>query len=556
VGRLNRLVSAFASFPAPDEEIRAMSGQLARILGLLTLLVLSPALAQAHPPGTSNDPRADARGLAARIDQLIDARLAKAGIKAAAPASDAEFFRRLNLDLNGRIPTLIDVTDFRDDDRADKRAIWVDRVLDNESLDRKNRFAQHFAQVLRSWMLSSNSNNIQIRFQQGFFEAWLQQKLQADLGYDRIVRDLLTSAPIVQGGPSPTAFFLDNEIKPENLAGSASRIFLGVKLECAQCHKHPTASWTKNQFWEFAAFFGNINNFQPRRPGVVPVNLKPGELRIPGTDKVARAKFLDGKVPDFKTGTDPRAILAAWMTARDNPYFAQAAVDNLWHYFFGASLLDPINEKEEGGPPAFPEILDLLTREFKAHQFDLKFLARAVVLTRAYQRTSSSTGADRQETAYYARMPVRGLTPEQLFDSVAEATEYQEPPGMAPQQFVFNAQQSPRQQFLGKFAGQDRKAEAHTSILQALFLMNGKFLNERTRLDTNKSLQTIASSPTSPARRLDTLYMMVLSRPPRPDEAARLVPYLESGGANHNPGQALADVYWVLLNSGEFSLNH
>jgi hypothetical protein len=522
------------------------------------LLLLFPRLVLAFPEGTSDAARTDARALAEQIDQLIDARLAKAGIKAAPPAADAEFFRRLSIDLNGRIPTLLDIRDFTDDDRTTKRADWIERILENENKEGKSLYGRHFAAVLRSWMLTGNgNNNFQVQFQEPLFEAWLQQRLMADKGYDQIVRDLLTSQPINQGGPSPSAFFFDNELKAENLAGSASRIFLGVKLECAQCHKHPFASWTKNQFWEFAAFFGNTNPNQPRRKGVVPVNVKIGELRIPGTDKIAKAKFLDGKQPNFEGVSDARAVLADWITSPENPYFAKAAVDNVWHHFFGVSLLEPIAEPQDEGPPAYPELLDLVTREFKAHHFDMKFLVRAITHTRAYQRTSAQPKAGKDDVFHYAHMPVRGLSPEQLFDSVAEATEYQEPPGMVQQPFnPFNGAPTPRREFLAKYSGRDRRAEAHTSILQALFMMNGKFLTERTRLESNKSLQTIASSPTTPARRLETLYMMVLSRAPRPDEAERLVPYLESGGPTRNAGQALSDVFWALLNSGEFSLNH
>jgi hypothetical protein len=535
-----------------------MIGRLARAVVLLTpLLVLSPGTAWARPPGVSDDPRADARALADRIDRLIEARWAAAGIKAAPAAADAEFFRRLVLDLNGHIPTLLDIRDFLDDDERAKRDVWIERVLENQTADNKNIFAGHFANVMRSWMLTGTTNNFQAQALRPQFEAWLRQKLEKDVGYHRIVREILTTQPFInQGQVSPSAFYLDNENKVENLAGSTSRIFLGVKLECAQCHKHPFASWTKNQFWEYAAFFGTLNNFQPR-PGLRPVNLRPGEIRIPGTDKVAKAKFLNGKDPNLGSTTDARQALADWMTAPDNPYFAKAAVDHLWSYFFGVSLLEPIVESHDDGLPRHPELLDLLATEFRNHQYDIKFLVRALVSTKAYQRSSGSPSAGKQDVEYFARMPVRGLSPEQLFDSVAEATEYREAPGMVNQPFnPFNQQQTPRRQFLAKFAGQGKRGEAHTSILQALFMMNGKFLAERTKLENNKSLQTLLNARTTPARRLETLYLMVLARPPRPDEAERLVRYLETGGPTHDRGRALADVYWVLLNSGEFCLNH
>jgi hypothetical protein len=541
-------------------EIRTMSGRLATGLGLITLLLpLAACPVRAEPGGTSapRDPRADARALAERIDKIIEARLGKAGIKPAPQSGDAEFFRRLTLDLNGRIPNLLDIRDFIDDDRPDKRALWIERVLENEGLDKKTYFSKHFAAVLRSQILSGNTNNFQVQQFEPFFESWLQQKLQGEKGYDQIVRDLLTSQPGGQGGPSPSAFYFDNENKPENLAGAASRIFLGVKLECAQCHKHPFADWTKNQFWEFAAFFSNQNRGQPRRPGVQPVNLRLGEIKIPGTDKVAKAKFLDGTSPNMAEGGDPRTMLAEWMTSTKNPYFARAAVDQVWTFFFGVSLLEPIAEPHEEGPPTYPELLDLLTQEFKAHNHDLRFLVRTLVNTRAYQRSSTSPSPGKDDVDYFARVAVRGLSPEQLFDSVAEATEYQEPLGMQPQPFnPFNGAQTPRREFITKFAGREKKAEAHTSILQALFMMNGKFLADRTRLDNNKSLQTIANSPTTTARKLETLYLMALSRQPRPEEAERLIRYVDNGGPTRNSAQALAEVYWALLNSAEFMLNH
>jgi hypothetical protein len=540
-----------------------MRGRLAQAVVLLTpfLLVLAIGRAWGRPPGLIADPQSEAKALAARIDTIIDADMAKAGLKPAPPASDPEFFRRLVLDLNGRIPSLTDIDDYLSDDDlpAKRRDFWINRILEKESPDHKVLFTGHFAAVMRAWMLSGSGNNMQALIFEPQFEAWLEQKLRQDGGYARIVRELLKGSPFVgQGVPSPGAFYLDNENKAENLAGAASRIFLGVKIECAQCHKHPTAHWTKDQFWEFAAFFSSMNNRQPRiiKGKAVPVVFRPGEITIPGSEKVAKARFLDGKQPDFQ-GSDPRNALADWMTADKNPYFARAAVDHIWHYFFGVSLLEPVIEPQEDGPPAHPELLDLLAREFRNHGYQVKFLVRAIVSTRAYQRTSSAAKAVKNDVYYFARMPIRGMSPEQLFDSVAEATEYKEPPGMAGQPFnPFNPQQTPRRDFLAKFAGQDRHSEAETSILQALFMMNGKFLAERTKLENSVSLQTLLKSRATPARKLRSLYMMVLARPPRPDEETRLVPYLVSGGPTHDPGRALADVYWALLNSGEFCLNH
>jgi len=367
---------------------------------------------------------------------------------------------------------------------------------------------------------------------------------------------------------NPAAFYFVNENKPENLAAATTRTFLGVKLECAQCHAHPFAKWSRDQFWEFAAFFAGI---QPGnvRGGIQPIpnnnNPGPRTIKIPGTDKVVKAKFLSGQEPAWKDSDSSRMVLADWVTSAANPYFAKAAVDHIWGYFFGVSLLEPIMEPNDDSPITYPELLDEMARQFTEQNFDLKFLIKAIVHTEAYQRASTGlTRATKEDYNLFTRMPVRGLTPEQLFDSVAEATHYQQA-GMSMNNNLqpFNNQPlTPRSQFLGKFTNQDRRHETQTSILQALFLMNGKFLAEQIKPENNGSFQTLLNSmdvsgkPLPTAKRVESLYVWVLARLPRPEETERLVRYIDSGGPLGDPRRAMSDVYWALLNSAEFMLNH
>jgi hypothetical protein len=506
------------------------------------------------PMAPRPDTSSDVKALASRIDQLIDVRLAATNIKPAPPAEDAEFFRRINLDITGKIPNLLDIRDFLDDDRMDKRWIWAEQLVESE------HFARHFANVLRELMIAGSNNNQQAQFLLPSFEAWLKQRMEKNTGYDRLVYELLTDSPNFNNGVSPSAFYFANENKAENLAGTTSRVFLGVKLECAQCHAHPFAKWTRNQFWEYTVFFAGVprQNFRVPGGGRPPVaGQGPREMKIPGTDKVVKARFLNGVEPAWKQGASNQQLVAEWMIAPDNPFFARAAVDHVWTYFFGASLLEPVAEPNEEGPPAYPELLDELARQFVAHRYDLKFLVRAIVNTRAYQRASVSGMGDNKDAVYlYARMPVRGLSPEQIFDSVAEATDYQEAVQPLNNRFQGFNPTSVRGQFLARFADQEKRLDSQTSILQALFLMNGNFLAERTRLKNNRSLATIASAPRTTGQRIETLYLLVLSRQPRAEELDRLVRYVDSGGPSRDPRQALADVYWALLNSGEFVLNH
>jgi hypothetical protein len=230
------------------------------------------------------------------------------------------------------------------------------------------------------------------------------------------------------------------------------------------------------------------------------------------------------------------------MTAADNPFFARAIANRMWTYFFGIGLVE---EGAEEPHPAHKELLDELARELVAHKYDLKFLIRAIVASQAYQRTSAVSHPT-QDAARFARMPLRGLSPEQLFDSLAEATEYRDTGNF----------RAARGQFLSRFAAQEKQVEHQTSILQALYLMNNEFIAARTSLENNRTLANLAEQRTSTARKVESLYLVVLSRKPAPEESARFVRYVEKGGPSGNPKKALADVFWVLLNSPEFVLNH
>jgi Protein of unknown function (DUF1553)/Protein of unknown function (DUF1549) len=538
-----------------SKESKAMSRRLLGALGVATLLLAVNAPVASAQSDNIHVRNAKSKALAERIDKIIYKRLEEAKIKPGPKADLAAFGRRLHIDLGGKIPTLLEIRDFVDptNDSPTKLEDTVDRLLAQES------YARNFSHYWRTVMLQGTNNQQQFNFEV-FFEGWLRQQLADNkVGYDKIARAVFTAPPFQQQGFTPSVFYFLNENKAENLAGATARVFLGVKIECAQCHKHPFAKWTRQQFWEYAAFFSGV---QPRQgPKGQQFNMNSKEIRIPETDTIAKAKFITGEEPQWRDNVAVRETLADWATSGNNPYFAKAAVDHVWQYFFGVGLMEPIMEPTDDSPPAHPELLDTLAQAFVDSGFDLKFLIRAIVLTEAYARSSVSLSEESKlDIQMFARMPVRGMMPEQLFDSLCEATNfedntYKENP-FQQQQFgpQFN---TPRAQFLAKFTTQDKRIETQTSILQALFLMNGKFINERCQLENNKSLQTIATANTTTQRRVETLYMLVLSRLPRPDESAKLVRYIESGaGGTSDPRQAVADVCWSLLNSSEFMLNH
>jgi hypothetical protein len=504
--------------------------------------------------------------LAHKIDQILANRWAEAKVEPVARADDAEFLRRAYLDLTGRIPSVEETRSFLDDKAADKRAQLVDRLVTGP------RYATHFTNVWRARLLPEAGNNFQVRLQQPSFETWLHKQLARNAGYDQMVRDLLT-APVGGGGalgfaaiagePGPLTYYIAKELKPENLAASTARQFLGVSVECAQCHNHPFAEWKKEQFWGFAAFYSGLK-INRQMDFLLPggEDAAKHELTIPGTQTVVQAKFLDGTEPTWKSGTNSRAALADWVTAKENPYFARAAANRMWAYFLGVGLIEPVDEMARGPNKAqASEALDLLATEFAEHHFDLKFLIRTVTATKAYQL--SSAGGTEADPTLFTRMPLRGLTGEQLFDSVVQATGYRDSGGGDDLLSALRGgNRSARTEFLTKFAPSGRPIDAETSILQALSLMNGKVTVAATTLERSETLAAVTDAPfLTTSQRIETLYLATLGRKPEKKEIDRSVKFVEDAMKDaKNPdsarNNALADVFWALLNSTEFALNH
>lgn len=536
--------------------------------GLLALFI---AVSILTPAAAKDSPAIDAQVLAGKIDQHIGRRLAETRAEPAPLTGDAEFLRRVTLDLAGRIPSVEETRSFLADGGIDKRARKVEQLLASP------RYATHFTAFWRALLLPEAGNNFQVRLQQGAFENWLKKQLSRNVGYDQLARDLVT-APIAQGlgglafagagAQGPLPYYLAKEFRPENLAAGTARVFLGVSVECAQCHNHPFADWKREQFWSFAAFFSGIKS-QKQMDFLLPNgdDTQKRELTIPGTEKVVQAKFLDGSTPTWQPRTSTRATLAAWLTS--NPYFARAAVNRLWAYFLGTGLVEPVDEMVgTESKTSHPELLDLLAQAFAAHEFDLKFLIRAITATQAYQRTSAGSSPSPDDPTLFARMPLRGLTGEQLFDSVAMATGYRDSGGSDDLLTgLFGGTRSARSEFLTRFAPAERAIESQTSILQALSLMNGKVTAAATTLERSETLAAVVDAPfLSMAQRIEALYLASLSRPPTAKEVDRAEKFVQAAIAEaQGPGDssdraavcnALADLFWALLNSPEFLLNH
>ena len=536
-----------------------------RVLSTLAFLALPSTLAAAEPTPPTTD-AADA--IAVAIDRHLAADWSARGIKPAPIADDAEFVRRVYLDMIGRIPKASETRAFLDDPSPQKRQQLVEKLLSMPA------HANHFAAVTRIAWLPQTLNNFQF-FNLGlFFENWLQDRFRDNTPADEVVRRILTvpltivqnqQARFVQpNGNDPdgfalSAFYQANESRPENLGSAVSRLFLGVKLECAQCHDHPFARYTRDQFWEFASFFADLSPLPPTRPGFVGP-LQPqatiNRLTIPKTERFVVARFFDGTDPEWSNERTPRQELALWLTSPANEFFSKNLVNRMWAHFFGYGIQDPLDEPGDNNPPSHPELLEELAKLFAAAKFDNRVLMRGIVRSQAYQLTSKLTHPSQSNPRAFAHMNLKGLTPTQLFDSMVAATGHREPAFM--RQNRFNAQpNNPRSQFLNRFASNERSTESHTTILQALMLMNGQFMTEVTSLEKGEVLVAIAEMPSwDTKQRVTALFLSAFARQPTPDELERYSSYVDRGGINNDKKRALADVFWVLLNSPEFLFNH
>lgn len=329
------------------------------------------------------DDSLEVRRVADFIDTCIDEQLAAANITSASISDDAEFLRRVYLDVAGKVPPVLEVRAFLNNSSPDKRRNLVNRLLDSP------RFPIHFARRWRAVWLPPSNNNLLIAFQQTGFEHWLRSEFADDISYSRIVAQMLTlPAPggvrrvgdqgiSFDDAASPAAFFGTRQLNREEMASAVARTMLGVRIECAQCHDHPFDVWRRDQFQSFAALFDGVIDLG-RAAGVTP---QPSE---------AKPVFLDGKSAASKRRNELLAEVTQWMTAPENKYFSRAAVNRIWQNFFGAGIVEPVDDFSDHNPPSHPRLLDGLSSEFIAHQFDLKFLVRSIVASRTYRAPAAT----------------------------------------------------------------------------------------------------------------------------------------------------------------------
>ncbi|MGL4552083.1 MAG: DUF1549 and DUF1553 domain-containing protein, partial [Gemmataceae bacterium] len=499
--------------------------------------------AQAGPGDTD-----EARKVAARIDEFVAAGYARNKVTPAAPVDDAGFIRRASLDVIGRTPGVMEVRQFLADGSPEKRARLVERLLDSPA------YSAYMTQTWLDLLLPEAKTDFQRRALLVTMERWLKGHFANNTPYDRMTRELvampftgrsasdLYQAAFNGGGAeaTPASFYQAKGNKADDIAASVTRIFLGVRLECAQCHDHPFGKWKREEFWSQAAFFAGIRGPREVFGGPVSEAADRREVAIPNTDRVAQARFLDGANPRWKYKTSARATLADWMTAKDNPFFAKAFVNRTWAGLFGVGIVDPVDDLVDDNPASHPELLDYLAVTFAGRGYDVKFLIKAIVLSRTYQLSSAEDETRPTDPRLFARMAVKGLTGEQLYASLGVATGVRDQTPLRDRLFSLG---TPRQAFLELFDDQERKAEYQTAIPQALAMMNSELIATATNPDRSRVLGAVADAPfLSDADKIEALFLTALSRKPTDREAAKFLSFVKKGGTKAKERKALGDV--------------
>ena len=514
-----------------------------------------------------------ARKISAAIDHRLAADWASRGIKAAPVADDEEFCRRVYLDVIGRIPKVSEVRAFAADTDKDKRAKLVDTLM------KKPGYSTRLAETIRAaWLPETISDQFKTFLGENY-EGYLRRKLAAGVSLDAIVKETLTTD--VQVGQRGRIAFTQNadpdqqalqffyqalESKPENLGSMVTRALLGVKLECAQCHDHPFAPYSREQFWQFAAFFAEFTPLPPVGPNFVgplePQHTKnrltiPGVVTKDGSAKQVSARFMDGTTPAWKPEKSPRQELADWIVSPKNPYFARNVVNRVWQQYFGVGLIDPIDEPGDGNPPSHPELLDDLAAGFLDAEFDLRILIQGITGSLAYQLTSRLTHPTQSDPRRFTRMNVKGLNGSQIFDSFVTATGVRTDGNMAATRLDPGGTGVSKFSYRSLFPIPQKPIETQTSILQALTVMNGRLVADQTSVENGEVLGAIADAPfLTTEKKVEALFLAALTRKPTDEEKEAFGSYVERGGPSGDKNKSLADVFWVLLNSTEFLFNH
>jgi hypothetical protein len=548
-----------------------------------------------------------------RIDVLIGAKLEKLGIAPSALCTDAEFLRRASLDITGTLPTPAEVEEFLADASSQKRGRKIDELL------MRPAYAAWWANKLCDYTGNNPGRQGDAAGQELATQwyDWIRRRLEQNTPYDELAAGVVLAVSRAPGEsyeeyaramsacfheadtadfaarPSLPHFWSRENLKTaDDRALSFAHSFLGVRLQCAQCHKHPYDRWTEDDFRSFAGFFAGVtygvapeSQEEYRRvaqaigqnPGGQGARINPDllakaemgqtlpwrELYIDRKKVSARLRLLGGEEVKPLPDDDPRRSLMAWLRRDDNPYFARAMVNRVWANYFHRGLIEPTDDLSAANPPVNAPLLDYLTKSFVAQGYDLKWLHREIATSRAYQRSWRPSETNREDRRNFSRAVPRRLPAEVVYDALAQATAAGDASLPVRDDLERRAIGRLSIRMAGTYAMRvfgkpdrvvacDCERSDEPSLLQAVFLQNDPIVRMRLEggwLDENAR----GTSDRDAAELVREAYLRTVSRPPTSAETDRAVVHLKESAS---PSEGLGDLMWALLNSKEFLLNH
>jgi hypothetical protein len=505
------------------------------------------------------------------IDEYIFAKLRKLQIAPSELSSDSEFLRRVCLDLTGALPPPSRVREFVASNDPRKRDKLIDILLN--SPEYVDYWTFRFSDVFR---VAASPTGNHTRSTDAYWE-WIRSSIADNKPYDQVARERISA----QGYDGPSRHYLPyEELAPvERLVAEEVRVFMGRRLDCAQCHNHPNENWTQNQFWGIAAFFGEMNftawssvadqaifevaGGRDLNYGAVKQTSK---VIHPRTKQEVEPTFLDGTVLPEAARVDPRMALAKWMTS--HPYFAEAIVNRMWGFFFGRGIVDPVDDFRASNPPTHPELLNALAKDFREHGHDLKRLIGLIVQSRAYQLSSKSNESNKDDKMNYSHAAPRALEAEVLLDAISTVTGVpevfeHETGGIAPYGTHAIDLREPDKypsRFLEMYGRPLRHAlperDGQPNLGQALHMLVGSTYTNKLSKPAGRIHQLI-NNGASDREIIEQLYLAALARFPTAGERDELLTAIAAeAGQGSSRSRIFEHLLWAVISSREFSENH
>lgn len=486
------------------------------------------------------------------VDRHINAKLGKLRIRPSETCDDAAFLRRAFIDIIGQLPSRAEYDAFMADADPAKRERLIDALLARKEF--VELWVMKWAELLQIRTVVNQFSYKSVVL----YYSWLQDRLAKNVPIDQIVRELLGAS----GGTftNPATNYYEIEKDKLKLAENCAQVFMGMRLQCAQCHNHPFDRWTMDDYYGFAAFFSQVGrkNAEDPRERIV-FNAGGGKTEHPVTKKDTPPRFLGGGPADAD-GKDRRVVLAEWLTRPENPYFARNLANIIWAHFLGRGIVEPVDDVRVSNPPSNPELLDALAAKLVEYKFDFRRLIRDICGSRAYQLSTRPNETNGHDERNFSKAAIRRIRAEVLLDCISGVTDTKNKFRGLPEgaRAVQIADGNTTSYFLTTFGRATRESVCSCEVVmqpnlsQALHLLNGETTHQKIR---QGGVVAALIKEQSPALVIRELYLRCLQRAPTGEEEKDLLAKVDAAPEAERQ-QVLEDIFWALLNSKEFVFNH